>query len=97
MGPSCSLNYKAKTNPSAAKRSRKWSKPRSPEFTSGLWHKKCDHEVWQKQIIHAPEASLFSSVNFKLSSLVYVLGILELAMYVRMARNLQQILLSLKC
>lgn len=58
---------------------------------------KCDHEVWQKQIIHAPEASLFSSVNFKLSSLVYVLGILELAMYVRMARNLQRILLSLKC
>lgn len=59
---------------------------------------KCDHEVWQKQIIHAPEASLFSSsVNFKLSSLVYVLGILELAMYVRMARNLQRILLFLKC
>lgn len=57
---------------------------------------KCDHEVWQKQIIYAPEASLFSSVNFKLSSLVYVLGILELAMYVRMARNLQRILLSLE-
>ena len=56
----------------------------------------CDHEVW-KQITDAPEASLFSSVNFKLSSLVYVLGILELAMYMRMARNLQRILLSLKC
>lgn len=51
----------------------------------------CDHKVWQKQIIHAPEASLFFSVNFKLSSLVYVLEISELAMYVRMAHNLQPV------